>query len=146
MYEDQMDPAFPGMKVDLRDDLVESFPVGADLPFGLVCGLYADGLLGPGGGTIRICGISLHTHTVPYGVDRYVETDCASVIRRGMVWARATPGGTVTVNYPVSFNADGTVSDGGALRLANAVFRTPKITLRNGTQVARVELHNPFTA
>ncbi|MBB2918325.1 structural cement protein Gp24 [Cupriavidus alkaliphilus] len=143
MYSDQMDPAFPGMKVDSRDDLVESFPVGADLGFGLVCGKGADGLLVPGAGT-KVAGISLQTHTIPFNVNKYVKTDCASILRRGGVWAVVTPGASATNEGPVKFANDGTVSDNGGNALPNAVFRSDKVTLVNGAEIAWVELHNPF--
>jgi hypothetical protein len=143
MYSDQMDPAFPGMKVDSRGDLVESFPVGADLGLGLVCGKDATGLLVPGAGT-KVAGISLQTHTIPFNVNKYVKTDCASILRRGGVWAVVTPGAPVTNERPVKFANDGTVSDNGSNALPNAVFRSDKVTLLNGTEIVCVELHNPF--
>ncbi|WP_232232348.1 hypothetical protein [Cupriavidus sp. amp6] len=143
MYSDQLDPAFPGMKIDSRDDLVESFPVGADLGFGLVCGKDASGLLVPGSGT-KLAGISLQTHTIPFNVNKYVKTDCASILRRGGVWAVVTPGASVTDEGPVKFAEDGTVSDNGSKALPNAVFRSDKVTLLDGTDIVSVELHNPF--
>ncbi|WP_234788140.1 structural cement protein Gp24 [Cupriavidus necator] len=143
MYQDQMDPAFPGMKVDSRDDLVESYPVGADIAFGIVCGTDATGVLVPGTGT-KVRGIALQTHTVPYNVDKYIKTDCASVLRRGGAWTRVTPGAAVTEEGLVKYAADGTVSDAGATTLPNAVFRSPKIVLMSGVEIAFVELHNPF--
>lgn len=144
MYENQMDVAFPGMKVDSGDDRVESFPVGADLPFGVVCGTNASDVVVPGPGT-KVRGISLQTHTVPYDVNKYIATDCASVMTRGLVWTRVTPAAAVTKDGPVKFAADGTVSDAGANTLPNAVFRSAKVTTSDGVEIVAVELHSPFS-
>lgn len=143
MYEEQMEPAFAGMKVDSGDDRVESFPVGADLGFGLICGTNAQGLVVPGPGT-KVRGITLQTHTIAFNVNKYIATDCASVMTRGLVWAKVTAAGAVTKDGPVKYAADGTVADAGASTLANAVFRSAKVTLLDGTAIAAVELHNPF--
>lgn len=144
MYDDQMDIAFAGMKADSGDDRVESFPVGADtLAFGVVTGTDANGLLVAGPGT-KVRGITVHSHAVKN--DTYVKTECASVMTRGLVWARVTAEGDVTEDGPVSFAADGTVSDDGANALANAVFRSEKVSTTFYGDIALVELHNPFSA
>ncbi|WP_231906852.1 hypothetical protein [Cupriavidus sp. D384] len=145
MYSDLMDRAYPGMKGDSRDDLVESFPVGADLGFGLICGESAEGAVVPGAGT-RITGLSLHTHTIPFDVNRYRKTDCASVLRRGAGWAVVAAGGGVTPGRPVRFSTTGMVSDDGELALPNAVFRSGRVTLATGVEIALIELHHPFAA
>lgn len=144
MYEDYMLPAFAGMKVDSGDDRVESFPAAGDVAVGVVCGTNASGLLVAGPGT-KVRGVSLHTATLPYDRYHYVEGDSVSTMTRGLVWARVTAAGTVTEDGPVKFAADGTVSDGGANTLNNAVFRSGIVTGPNGQQIARVELHNPFS-
>jgi hypothetical protein len=139
MYEDQMDIAFAGMKADAGDDRVESFPVGADtLAFGVVTGTDAAGLLVAGAGT-KVRGITVHSHAVPGAT--YVKTECASVMTRGLIWAKAT--GTITKDGPVSFNASGVVANAGTL-LPNAVFRSAATTV-TGDTIALVELHNPFS-
>ena len=142
MYDDQMDVAFAGMKADSGFDRVESFPVGADtLPFGVVTGTDAQGLLVAGPGT-KVRGLTLHSHAVPGAT--YIKTECASVMTRGLAWARAT--GEVTEDGPVKYGADGVVSDAGTNTLANAVFRSGKISTMNYGDIALVELHNPFSA
>lgn len=143
MYEDIMQPAFPGMKADAGDDRVESFPVGsANLRFGAVCGTDAQGLLVAGAG-VRVRGVTVHSHAVRgailNGVAGYVKTESASVMTRGLIWAAAT--GTVTVDGPVSFDAAGLVNDAGTA-MPNAVFRSGKITTTFG-DIALVELHAP---
>lgn len=141
MYQDQMDVAFAGMKADSGFDRVESFPVGAaTLPFGVVVGTDAQGLLVPGPGT-KVRGLSLHSHAVPGTT--YVKTECASVMARGLAWVRAS--GTVTEDGPVKFGTDGVVSDAGANTLANAVFRSGKVSTMSYGDIALVELHNPFS-
>jgi hypothetical protein len=143
MYEDQMDIAFAGMKADSGADRVESFPVGANtLAFGVVTGTDANGLLVAGPGT-KLRGITVHSHAVKN--DTYVKTECASVMTRGLIWARVTPAGDVTEDGAVKFAADGTVADAGANTLANAVFRGGKISTTFYGDIALVELHNPFS-
>lgn len=142
MYDDQMEIAFAGMKADSGDDRVESFPVGASgLAFGVVTGTDATDVLVAGAGT-KVRGISVHSHAAGVRDGKYAATECASVMTRGLVWAKAT--GTVTEDGPVSFSAAGVVSDTGTA-LANAVFRSGKITVSGG-DIALVELHNPFAA
>lgn len=143
MYEDQMDIAFAGMKADSGADRVESFPVGADtLAFGVVTGTDANGLLVAGPGT-KLRGITVHSHAVKN--DTYVKTECASVMTRGLIWARVTAAGAVTKDGAVKFAADGTVADAGANTLTNAVFRSGKISTTFYGDIALVELHNPFS-
>ena len=143
MYEDQMDIAFAGMKADSGADRVESFPVGADtLAFGVVAGTDGNGLLVAGPGT-KLRGITVHSHAVKN--DTYVKTECASVMTRGLIWARVTAAGAVTKDGAVKFAADGTVADAGANTLANAVFRSDKVSTTFYGDIALVELHNPFS-
>lgn len=154
MYEDQMEIAFAGMKADAGDDRVESFAVGeTPVPFGSVVGsVGATGddaeIVVPGAG-VRVRGISVHSHTAgvgkygPGGIPRQEQFDCASVMTRGLVWARAT--GAVTLDGPVSFNAQGQVSNTGT-PLPNAVFRSVAVAVTSPTDtIALVELHNPFS-
>lgn len=143
MYEDQMDIAFAGMKADAGDDRVESFPVGAaTLAYGVVTGTDANGLLVAGPGT-KVRGITLHSHAVPGAT--YVKTECASVMARGLVWARVTTSGAVTDGGAVKFAADGTVANAGANTLNNAVFRSGKVSTAAFGDIALVELHSPFS-
>lgn len=142
MYENYQDVAFAGMKVDSGDDRVESFPVAGNLPIGVVTGTDAQGRLVPGPGT-KVRGITLQSHTIT--AQTYVQYDCASVMTRGLVWARVTPAAAVTKDGPVKFAADGTVSDAGANALPNAVFRSAKVTTSDGVEIVAVELHNPFS-
>lgn len=140
MYEDQMDIAFAGMKADSGADRVESFPVGeAGLGFGLVTGTDADGLLVPGPGT-RIRGISVHSHAAGVVDGAYAETECASVMTRGLIWCQVTTSGAVTDGGAVSYAANGTVANAGANVLTNAVFRSG-LTAVAGGNIALVELH-----
>lgn len=140
LYDQMMDPAFPGMKADSGDDRVESYPVGATpIPFGAVVGT-TNKLLGPGPGT-KVRGITLHSHCHP---TQYVQGDSASVMRRGLVWAKVAPGGAVTEDGPVKYSAAGLVGNAGANDLPNASFRSGLVTRGDGTTVALVELHDPM--
>lgn len=149
MYDDQMDPAFGGMKADAGDDRVETFPAGTNgIAFGVVGGTDANGLLVPGPGT-RVRGITVHSHAVRgaalTGTDhKYAATEAVSVMTRGLIWARVTSAGSVTDGGAVSFAADGTVANAGANVLANAQFRSGAVTTADGV-IAVVELHNPFS-
>src|SRR4029079_3530251 len=137
-----MDPGFAGMKADAGDDRVESYPVGAaDVGFGRVVSTSVDDVLVQGAGP-SIRGISLHSHAIPGPV--YKQFDCASVMTKGLVWARVTTSGAVTKDGPVKFGSDGTVSDGGLNLLANAMFRSAKVATADG-DIAIVELHAPFS-
>jgi len=139
-----MDPGFAGMKADSGDDRVESFAVGtATLQFGIVVGsaVGTDIVGGPGAGT-KIRGITLHSHAIPGA--SYALHDCASVMTRGLVWARVTAAGAVTKDGPVTYAPDGTVADAGGTLLANAVFRSAKVATADG-DIAVVELHAPFS-
>src|SRR5690606_10736061 len=137
MYDDQMDIAFAGMKADSGADRVESFPVGADtLAVGVVTGTNSSGLLVAGPGT-KVRGITVHSHAVKN--DTYVKTECAYVVTRGLVWARVTSGEDVTEDGPVKFSAAGTVSDDDANTLANAVFRSGKVSTFFYGDIALVE-------
>lgn len=145
------DPGFPGMKADSGDDRVESFPVKAPgLAFGVICGTDATGALVPGPGT-KVRGGTIHSHAVrgqynaTTGQREYAATECASVMTRGLAWMRVTAAGAVTADGPVSFAADGTVANAGANLLANAVFRSAKVTTEDGIDIAVVEFHNPFS-
>src|SRR5690606_19268437 len=143
MYDDQMDIAFAGMKVDSGTDRVESFPVGADtLAFGVVTGTDANSLQLAGPGT-KVRGITVRSHAVKN--DTYVKTECASVMSRGPIWARVTAAGAVPEDGAVKFAADGTVADAGANTLANAVFRSGKVSTTFYGDIALFELHNPFS-
>lgn len=147
MYESYQTRAFAGMKADSGDDRVESFPVGtAGLAIGVVAGTDASGVLVAGPGT-KVRGISLHSHTITGA--GYVQYDCASVMTRGLVWAKVTAAGAVTEDGPVKFAADGTVSNAGANTLNNAVFRSGIVAVTDpagvSSNVALVELHNPFS-
>lgn len=143
LYDQMMDPAFAGMKADSGEDRVESFPVGAaGVDFGVVVGTDAAGKLVAGPGT-KVAGVAVHSHGCG---SRYQQFDCASVMRRGLVWAKVTSGGAVTKDGAVSYAADGTVGNAGANKLPNAVFRSGLVTLTGGALVALVELHNPFVA
>lgn len=139
-----MDPGFAGMKADAGDDRVESFAVGQlTLGFGLVVGSAAgaDVVLAPGAG-LKVRGISLHSHAMP-GTS-YKQFDCASVMTRGLVWAKVAAGGAVTKDGPVSYAPTGEVGDAAGTLLANAVFRSAKVTTAGG-DIAIVELHAPFS-
>lgn len=144
MYEDQMEIAFAGMKADSGDDRVESFPVGANLQFGLICGTNAQGLLVPGAGT-QVRGGAVHSHLpsnaalLPIG--GYIPTDCASVMTKGHLWMQAGAG-AVTQDGPVSFGADGKVANAGTA-MPNATFRSAKTTVTNG-DIVLVEFHSPL--
>lgn len=139
------DAAFAGMKADAGFDRVESFPVGASgVGFGRIVGTDASGTLVNGPGT-KVRGIAVHSHVGANGAAGYAQFDCASVGTRGLFWAAVTSAGTVTSDGPVKFAADGTVADAGANTLNNAVFRSAAVTLADGSKIAVVELHNPFS-
>ena len=85
MYEDQMNPAFAGMKADAGFDRVETYPVAADgLVYGVVVGRDASGKAVAGKGVAAV-GISVHSHVplVPLK-----QGDAVSVMTRGLIWAR----------------------------------------------------------
>lgn len=141
LYDKLMDPAFPGMKGDSGEDRVESVPVGAaTLAFGIVAGKDANGLLVAGPG-VKPWGLTLHSHC---HINSYVKGDSASVMRRGLSWVTVTAGGAVTEDGPVKYAADGTVGNAGANTLANATFRSAKVTRNDGSIVALVEMHSPL--
>ncbi|QDP46001.1 MAG: hypothetical protein Unbinned4052contig1001_1 [Prokaryotic dsDNA virus sp.] len=136
----QMDKARAGMKADAGFDRVESFPAAADVRFGHVVGVDADGAVIEGAAT-RIAGVALHTHTK---VDNYAQYDDVSVMTRGLVWCVVVDAGSVTDGGAVEFNAAGEVQDASAgTAYPNAVFRSGAETMGDGTVLALVELHSP---
>lgn len=144
MYENQMDPAFAGMKADSGFDRVESFPAGtAGLDFGVATGTDANGLLVPGTGT-KIRGVSVHSHAAGIVGGRYAPTECVSTMTRGLVWGKAT--GTVTKDAVAKYDpATGIFSDAGSATIPNSIFRSGATAVAGGS-IVLVELHAPFAA
>ena len=134
MYEDQMNPAFAGMKADSGFDRVESYPVAAD---GLVVGRDANGKAVAGKGTAAV-GISVHSH-VP--LEPLKQGDAVSVMTRGLIWARVADGKTVAGYEAVKFNAKGELDNTATDTLKNAVVRSVRTV--DGKTLALVELHAP---
>lgn len=135
----QMDKARAGLKADAGYDRVESFPAGQAVPFGVAVGKAADGSVEPGKAT-GIVGVALHTHT---RTDGYNEFDSVSVLTRGLAWVLAT--GAVTEGGAAEITAAGVFQDADAgAAYPNAVFRSGKETMGDGTELALIELHSPL--
>lgn len=138
MYEDQMNPAFAGMKADAGFDRVESYPVAADgLVYGVVVGRDANGKAVAGKGAAAM-GISVHSH-VP--LEPLKQGDAVSVMTRGLIWARVADGKTVAGYEAVKFNAKGELDNTATDTLKNAVVRSVRTV--DGKTLALVELHAP---
>lgn len=141
VYDDRMDVAYAGMKADLGYDDVETYAAAGNIPAGVIVGDTTGDRIVAGPGS-RIRGLALHTHTIPRD-GGYREFDAVSVLRVRRGWAKVASGGAVTKDGPVKCGADGTVSDGGATSVPNAVFRSPAVDVAGG-KIALIELHAPF--
>ena len=138
MYENQMNPAFAGMKADAGFDRVETYPVAADgLVYGVVVGRDASGKAVAGKGTAAV-GITVHSHAT---IEPMKQGDAVSVMTRGLVWARVADGKTVAGYEAVKFNAKGELDNTATDTLKNAVVRS--VRAANGKTLALVELHAP---
>lgn len=138
MYENQMNPAFAGMKADAGFDRVESYAAAADgLRYGVVVGRDAQGRAVVGKGEAAL-GISVHSHTP---VEPLKQGDAVSVMTRGLVWARVAAGKTAAEYEAVKFNAQGELDNTAADTLTNAAVRA--IRMFDGKTLALVELHAP---
>lgn len=134
MYENQMKPAFAGMKADAGFDRVETFAAAGALAFGVAVSETA-GKVAAGNTTVR--GVSVHSHTVTGA--GYQECDAVSVMTRGLVWMRCID----AVNgSAVKIGADGVASAATGATLKNAAFRSDAVDV-DGGKIAIVELHNP---
>lgn len=134
-----MDKAIAGMKADAGYDRVESFPAAEAIDFGVAVGVNGSDLLVAGEGT-RLAGVALHTHTRPNG---YEEHDDVSTLTRGMAWVQAT--GTVTDGGAAEITAAGVFQDADTgTAYPNAVFRSGKETMGDGTELALIELGSPL--
>lgn len=141
VYDDRMDVAYAGMKADLGYDDVETYAAAGNIRPGVIVGDTTDDRIVAGPGT-RIRGLALHTHTIPRE-GGYREFDAVSVLRVRRAWALVSTGGAVTKDGPVKCAADGSVSDGGAAAVPNAVFRSGAVDVSGG-KIALVEFLAPF--
>lgn len=137
MYEDQMEPGFPGMKCDSGDDRVETFPAAAGVPFGRVVATEPGGEVAalPAPPYTRLRGVALQSHTL----DAYAQFDAVSVMTSGLAWAESLadvePG-------PALVNEAGQLAPAGEA-LPNAEVRGPVVALEDGRFIAPLELHAP---
>ncbi len=143
IYDDRMEPAYAGMKADLGYDDVETYAAAGAIAPGVIVGDTTDERIVAGPGS-RIRGLALHTHTIPRE-GGYREFDAVSVLRVRRGWAKVAAGGAVTKDGPVRCAADGTVSDGGATGVPNAVFRSGAVEVSGG-KIALIELLAPFSS
>lgn len=130
MYEDQMKPAFAGMKADAGNDRVDSYPAASDLAFGVIVGKKADGTVDKGKQT-KALGIALHDHL---GVIK--ATDAVSVMTQGVAWVKVKSGVTA-VEGAVKYDANGEIDTASTEALANASIKK----VANG--LAMVEINHP---
>ncbi|MGJ8513133.1 hypothetical protein R84981_002774 [Carnimonas sp. R-84981] len=135
----QMQRAFAGLKADAGFDRVESYPAGGDVPFGVVLTADNDDIASAGGSG-RIIGVSLHTHTRP---NAYKQYDCISTLTRGWAWAKVAEGQNVTKGGPIQFNDAGEVGDSAGTAYPNALFKGDAYTTPDGDVIVEVELHAP---
>jgi hypothetical protein len=149
-------PGFPGMKSTSEDDLVESWPAGAECDFGTVVtkGVSANGtgaLVVSSGGAGSVAGIALHDHIVAtYG--HYSAGMAVSVMKAGRVWCAVDGAGAgIAEGVPLAYNpANGKVNSTGTA-VIHAVFRGPMTTYYDyptgvSTNIVEVELHYSFAA
>lgn len=137
MYEDQMDPAIPGMKVDSGDDRVETFAAGAPIPFGRVVASDPDEIVGlPAGAYTLMRGAALQTHTrAAYG-----QFDAVSVLTQGLAWLECAS--DAALDGALTVDAEGRAVAGGA-PVPRAVVRGPVATLKDGRYVVPAEFDSP---
>lgn len=138
MYQNQMNPAFAGMKADLGDDRVETFAAAAEIPFGAVVGLTSDGSIERGQQNGAV-GIAVHSHACG---TQYAAGDAVSVMTRGHVWALCADADRSQPYDAAKFNAQGEIDSTASDELKGAVVRDVK-TLPNGKKIALVECHAP---
>lgn len=147
-YEDQMEVAFAGMKVDSGEDRVESFPAGGTVPFGAIVVTPTATPDGPafvpsgGGATPKPRGVALHSHTIRQA-DGYVQYDCMSVMTRGLAWVRAAAATAIGRNTQLQFNAAGLAVPSSGTAFPNTQTRGPVVTLADGTFILPVEFGSP---
>lgn len=158
MYDDQMEIAFAGMKVDSGDDRVESFPAGGAVPFGrIVCTPTAGTQTTPvdnkpaflpsgAGVTPKARGCALHSHTVLNVPAGYAQYDCISVMTRGLAWVEAAAATAITLNSQLQYNTAGQAVASGGTAFEGAVIRGQVVTKADGTYIVPVEFHSPLDA
>lgn len=158
MYEDQMEIAFAGMKVDSGDDRVESFPAGAAVPFGrIVCTPTAGLQTTPvdnkpaflpsgAGSTPKARGCALHSHLPVNNPPGYAQYDCISVMTRGLAWVEAAAATAITLNTQLQYNPAGQAVPSGGTAFEGAVVRGQVVTLASGVFIVPVEFHSPMDA
>ena len=139
MYDNYMNPAFAGMKADSGFDRVESGAVAADgLQSGVIVGKDAKGLIVASKGVKAAIGVTIHSHAQ---LEPYKQGDCASVMTRGLCWARVATGKAAAAGEAVKFDANGLIDNTAANTLTNATIRDVKEV--SGEKIACVELHTP---
>lgn len=140
---DYNDIAFCGMKADSGYDRVESFAASGEVGFGVIVTADGPGVKVQAGGTGKVRGGSVHSHTV--SLDGYQDKDAVSVMTRGLLWCRVKEGETVTEDGPVAYDpATGHVLDYDTDNaVPNAVFRSSNESSKCG-DIALVEFHHPF--
>lgn len=124
-YPDQMEPAFPGMKHDLRPDYVRSHhnaEAGTEIPFGVFVarGVHPEAAVLPAADGAPLVGITLHSHVydVPeqMGEIGVKPKNTLNVAANGSVWVRTES--AVTPETPVfcRFAAGAGGTQRGAIR------------------------------
>ena len=150
IYDDQMEVAFAGMKVDSGDDRVETFAAGGPVPFGAIVvtpTATPDGAAfvpSGGGATPQARGCALHSHTIPQ--EGYVLYDAMSVMTKGLAWVRAAAATAIARNTQLQYNTAGLAVAAAGTVFERAVTRGPVVTLADGTFVLPVEFDSPMDA
>ena len=139
-YGDKKAIAFAGMKADSGDDRVESYAADGAIPFGRVATAnYAAGTVAIGGRTGT--GITVHTHVKPNG---YQDKDNAGVMVFGNIWAGIKTGEAVTAGSKVTFEVSTGLLAATGTDLKGAII-VDVATLKDGSEIAQVQLNNPAT-
>ena len=156
------DVAYAGLKADLTYDLVTTLiykQTDVITPGLVLCQLSDDS------GALPSVAYAANTTLAPVGVfvkdatlnmapdpsfwppSAPATAQALSMLQRGRIWAQVTASGTCTLNGPVHFSNDGTVSDGGPYVLQHAVFKSAATNLQEaGGTIAVIELQSPMAS
>jgi hypothetical protein len=130
-YTQYMSAGVAGMKVDSREDEVESFAAEGAVSFGapVVAGTDTAVQVKQGTGTFR--GVALRTSAVSRqasGTDGYADTDAVNVLRKGMVWVPVledvAADGAVTRSVATSGDTAGKWGTATGTAVTNGVWRS----------------------
>ncbi len=135
----EMAIAFAGMLADSAAKNVVSVPCGVEpLRFGIVVHRDAQRhAVPPSVAGSAVAGVTVHDHLNAWR-GGYVQHDAVNVLDLGTIWVRA--GGVCTPGKAVKYADDGTVSDGAARALPNAVFVGGDQTIPGGFDEPAVRL------